>query len=274
MRHQDLEPSEALGSSIKGFWYRDMDFGDTVSVFEVLPDGHAEIIFHFGSGCGLLVGNKSEPLPSPYIVGLLDKPIYFQSVGRLQLIGIKCLPWAVCDLLGISTLKAGIQGLKHPIVLLQPQLKELLSAGKVDEALALTQNWFMNAGPSISPVSALNKAGQAMLKANGTLPLSSVAETAHVTLRTLERKFKASSGYTVKDVSGLIRFEQARDRLWENPDMNIVGLAHDLGYVDQSHLNREFKRYSGVTAAAFAKQFKNRDKHPDRNFVGNVLSSE
>jgi transcriptional regulator GlxA family with amidase domain len=72
-------------------------------------------------------------------------------------------------------------------------------------------------------------------------------------VRTLERQFKQAAGYTVKDVSGLMRFEQVRNRLWQSPDASLAGLAHELGYTDQAHLGREFKRYSGTTPAAFAR---------------------
>jgi AraC-like DNA-binding protein len=50
-----------------------------------------------------------------------------------------------------------------------------------------------------------------------------------------------------------MRFEQVRNHLWLYPDSNIAGLAHELGYTDQSHLSREFKRYTGKTPAAFAR---------------------
>jgi AraC-like DNA-binding protein len=83
-------------------------------------------------------------------------------------------------------------------------------------------------------------------------------------VRTLERNFKQSSGYTVKDVSALMRFEQVRNRLWHHPDVSLAGLAHELGYTDQSHLSREFKKYSGTTPAAFARKAKK-----DRLAAGN-----
>jgi AraC-like DNA-binding protein len=62
------------------------------------------------------------------------------------------------------------------------------------------------------------------------------------------------SGHTVKEVSGLIRFEQVRNALFQGPPPGIAGLAHALGYTDQAHLSREFKRYSRTTPAAFARQ--------------------
>jgi AraC-like DNA-binding protein len=84
---------------------------------------------------------------------------------------------------------------------------------------------------------------------------------------TLERKFKQSSGYTVKDVSALMRFEQVRNKLWHSPDCNLAGLAHELGYSDQSHLSKEFKRYSGTTPAAFARKAKEGKLAVSKDFV-------
>ena len=52
-----------------------------------------------------------------------------------------------------------------------------------------------------------------MGKANGNMPVSEVAAAANATVRTLERKFKSAAGYTVKDVAGLMRFEQVRNAI-------------------------------------------------------------
>jgi transcriptional regulator GlxA family with amidase domain len=109
-----------------------------------------------------------------------------------------------------------------------------------------------------------------MRSANGTMPVSQVAAAAHATVRTLERNFKQSSGYTVKDVSALIRFEQVRNHLWMHPDASLAGLAHELGYTDQSHLSREFKRYSGTTPAAFARKAKKDKPAVSSDFVAFV----
>lgn len=274
MQHKELDAPEALRNMIQGFWYLEKDFGTLPSAFEVLPDGHAEIIFYFGSGCSILQDGNPVLLPSPFIVGLLGQPTHFYAKDRLHIIGIKCFPWAVYDLLKLSAADgAGVRGLVHPIALLQTNLDELILAGKIEDALALVSEWCINAQSELTPSATLTKAGKAMLEANGTLPVRAVAAAAHATVRTLERKFKASSGHTVKNVSGLMRFEQVRDQLWRNPNVNIASLANELAYADQSHLNREFKRYCGMTVAAFARQVKWRKKIFNGDFVAIVLSS-
>ncbi|HEY9049087.1 MAG TPA: helix-turn-helix domain-containing protein [Ohtaekwangia sp.] len=267
MQHQEFEPPEELRDAIKCFWYNRRDLGEIQSSFEVVPDGYAEIIFHFGSPCSISHNGSLQLLPSPFMMGLLNQPVLFHTGGRLEIIGIRCFPWTVFDLLGLPSGKEGVHIFEHPIVQLQPTLNKLIHAGKIDEALAQVRVYFLHIRSQIAIDSLLFKAGVAMQKANGMIPVSEVAAAAHATVRTLERRFKQSSGYTVKDVSALMRFEQVRNHLWLHPDSNLAGLAHEMGYTDQSHLSKEFKRYSGTTPAAFARKAKKRKLAVSNDFV-------
>jgi len=270
MHHQEFPPPEELRDAIKCFWYNRRDVGELQSDFEVQPDGYAEIIFYFGSPLSILNNGDLQPLPSPFIMGLLNQPAVFYAKNRLEVIATRCFPWTVFDLLGLPAGKHGVHIFDHPIARLQPVLNELVQAGKIDEVLAVLKQYFLDARSQVAAGSMLSKAGAAMRQANGALPVSLVAAAAHATVRTLERTFKQSSGHTVKDVSALIRFEQVRNRLWHYPDSNLAGLAHELGYTDQSHLSREFKRYSGATPAAFARKAKKEKPMTNRDFVAFV----
>ncbi|WP_454801614.1 helix-turn-helix domain-containing protein [Mucilaginibacter phyllosphaerae] len=271
MQHQEFAPPEQLRDTIKCFWYNNRDVGAELSIFEVPPDGFAEIIFYFGTTLSLVYPDGRQELPSPFMMGLLDKPAVFHTENRLQIIGIRCFPWTVFDLLGLPSGKGGVRVLEHPIAQLQPLLNEYIGAGNITAAIDTVTEYFVKAREHIATESMLFKAGLAMQKAKGALSVSGVAAAAHATVRTLERTFKQSSGYSVKDVSGLMRFEQARNQLWLHPQTNLAGLAHELGYTDQSHLSREFKRYSGTTPAAFARKAKGRQVASD-DFVAFVQS--
>jgi len=270
MQHQEFEPPEELRDAIKCFWYDRRDFGEQQSSFEVLPDGYAEIIFYFGSACSISYNGSLQPLPSPFMVGLLNQPVLFYSKNHLEIIGVRCFPWTVFDLLGLPSGKDAVRIFEHPIAQLESTLNKWIQADRIDEAVAQVKQYFLNTRSQIATDTMLFKAGVAMREANGTMPVSEVAAAAHATVRTLERKFKQSSGYSVKDVSGLMRFEQVRNQLWRYPNSNIAGLAHELGYTDQSHLSREFKRYSGTTPAAFARKAKKNKQVVSSDFVAFV----
>ena len=270
--HQETDPPEALRDAIKCFWYDSREFGVDDSEFEVMPDGYAEIIFYFGDVCSILQHGHWQTLPSPFIMGLLNQPALLNTKNRFQILAIRCFPWTVFDLLGLPSGKAGVHVFDHPIAALQGPLGRLIQDGKIEEAVAVLRQYFQDAHSRIAADSLLFKAGEAMRKANGTVPVSEIAAAAHSTVRTLERKFKQSSGHSVKDVAGLMRFEQVRNRLWLSPDTNIAGLAHEVGYADQSHLSREFKRYSGTTPAVFARKAKKGQKALGDDFVAFVQS--
>lgn len=254
MQHREFEPPQALRDSIKCFWHNRRDFGATGSSFEVLPDGYAEIIFYFGDGCSIAANGHLRPLPSVFMMGLLRQPVHLHASGHFEVVGIRCFPWAVFDLLGLPSGKEQVHVFAHPIAQLHPKLEQSMHAGRVDEALAELTRYLLNARPQLAVGDMLSRAGRAMREANGSMPVSQVATAAHATVRTLERKFRQSSGHTVKDVSGLMRFEQVRNRLWLQPDTSLAGLAQELGYADQSHLSREFKRYCGMAPSAFARK--------------------
>jgi AraC-like DNA-binding protein len=267
MQHQEFDPAEELRDAIKCFWYNVAEFEEGQSGFEVMPDGYAEIIFYFGS---ISTDGGSHSLPSPFMMGLLNQPVLFYTKTHLEIIGVRCFPWTVFDLLGLPASKEKVHIFEHPIAQLQSSLDKWIAAGRIDEALAAVKQYFLDVRSRVAIDSMLFKAGVAMRKANGTMPVSEVAAAAHATIRTLERNFKQSSGYSVKDVSGLIRFEQVRNQLWHYPDANLAGIAHEFGYTDQSHLSREFKRYSGTTPAAFARKARKRKQAVSGDFVAFV----
>jgi hypothetical protein len=194
--HQEFAPPPELSDAIKCFWYESRTYGEEQTAFEVLPDGYAEIIFHFGSGCSMLHNGNLQPLPSLFMMGLLNQPVTFYVKNRFEVIGVRCYPWTVFDLLGLPSGKNALHIFEHPVARLQPVLSKLMEAGRVEEAIAEVKEYFLQAHARIAVDSMLYKAGVAMRKANGTLPVSEVAAAAHATIRTLERNFKGSSGHT------------------------------------------------------------------------------
>ena len=128
MQHQEFEPPEELRDTIKCFWYNKWDSEEIESGFEVQPDGYAEIIFHFGSGCRVVHNGGLQSLPSPFIMGLLNQPVHFYTENRLEIIGIRCFPWTVFDLLGLQPGKGGVRMFEHPVAQLQPTLNKLIHA--------------------------------------------------------------------------------------------------------------------------------------------------
>ena len=147
--HQEFEPHETLRDIIRCFWYDSRDLGDPETTFQVEPDGYAEIIFYFGKLHNVSENGSLRSLPSPFLMGLLNQPAIFQTQGRLEIIGVRCFPWTVFDLLGLPAGKGGVHVFTHPIAELQSALSTLMTSGRIGEVLARLEQYFLHIRPQV-----------------------------------------------------------------------------------------------------------------------------
>ena len=73
--------------------------------------------------------------------------------------------------------------------------------------------------------------------------------------------FKGSVGLTPKVFSRIQRFQAVIARMARGDRVDWAGVAVDGGYYDQSHLNREFRVFSGVTPAQYEPVSEQRPSH-------------
>ncbi|RKH63250.1 AraC family transcriptional regulator [Corallococcus aberystwythensis] len=73
-------------------------------------------------------------------------------------------------------------------------------------------------------------------------------------LRTVQRLFNRYVGVNPKWVIQRYRLHEAAERLREVPPPDLARLALELGYFDQAHFIRDFRRIVGRTPAGYARQ--------------------
>ncbi|CAM4401293.1 AraC family transcriptional regulator [Paenibacillus tarimensis] len=72
-----------------------------------------------------------------------------------------------------------------------------------------------------------------------------------VNKRTLQRLFSQYVGLTPKWVIKLCRLQHAAEVMDQGGSLDLLQLAHELGYHDQPHFIRDFKAAVGVTPASY-----------------------
>ena len=63
-------------------------------------------------------------------------------------------------------------------------------------------------------------------------------------------------GVTPRHFSNVVRFRSVFDKLNGRDRPDWTALANDAGYFDQSHMNRDFRRFLGVSPSAYVTQLR------------------
>jgi AraC-like DNA-binding protein len=84
----------------------------------------------------------------------------------------------------------------------------------------------------------------------GATPVQTISERLGISHKHLVELFTRTVGLSPKRFARLIRLERAIAES-QTHSMNWTAVAHECGFHDQAHFNREFKRFTGVTPSEF-----------------------
>ena len=77
----------------------------------------------------------------------------------------------------------------------------------------------------------------------GNLRTESLSRSLHISRRQIERRFLEETGFSPKQLTNLVRYQMLWNGLLHRRFRSLSDAALELGYTDQAHLSREFKRY-------------------------------
>lgn len=86
------------------------------------------------------------------------------------------------------------------------------------------------------------------------MPVSTLSGQVNLSQRQFERHFKYLTGFSAKTYFKIARFENLMEALGcgaGNVSKNLTDMALEYGYYDQSHLNRHFKEFTGMTPSGY-----------------------
>ncbi|MHC9084878.1 AraC family transcriptional regulator [Luteimonas sp. RIT-PG2_3] len=186
---------------------------------------------------------RANAMPALVFAGPFRKPSASWSPGPIHALMVSFYPDALARLWGIR---------------LQDYVDTVIPADKVLPAEAVPA--LLSAGTSNAPLEAL----EALLaplwhdaqQATGVMAIRSwlttlTARGVHtpngVGMRQAQRRIKRLTGQSQRDLELYARVEGAFAYAARHPD-NLASIAANAGYSDQSHLGREVKRVTGLSA--------------------------
>lgn len=133
--------------------------------------------------------------------------------------------------------------------------RELNAHAPDDEAMiAIAERFVRERAPAPDPeVARVSQWVLGIIHDREITRVEQLAERAGMNTRALQRLFRDYVGVSPKWVIARYRLHEALERLGEGLSCDWPRLAQDLGYYDQAHLIRDFKRMVGVTPAEYAR---------------------
>ncbi|GAB4585082.1 hypothetical protein Ntsu_29140 [Nocardia sp. IFM 10818] len=210
-----------------------------------IPGGTVKIVFALD---GVFDGRRVEPMP--LVVGLHDRGGTVAHSGRMVSVQVQLDPLTARRALGVP-----LHELRNSAV----DLTDLMgpSARQLAQRLAETEEWdtrFRLVSEFLRErVDATERDGEIsdairrLRQSRGAVPVSALADEYGWSRRHFSRRFTDRVGLSPKSYGSLMRFSAALAALTTSGAHELSRVASELGYFDQSHLNRDFQRFAATT---------------------------
>lgn len=90
------------------------------------------------------------------------------------------------------------------------------------------------------------------VNADSAATVTGLSDVACLSQRQFNRSFRENFGLSPKEYLRIIRFQRAIRQMRRNGTGNLAMIAAECGYYDQSHMNREFLQFCGLTPYRYA----------------------
>ena len=241
-------PDEPLDVFLEHYWIVRWDLSDREPyVQENLPHPSVHMVFEPGAS---------------NIYGVVTGKFTRRLVGKGKVLGIKFRPGGFR-----AFLRAPVASITNRIIPIESVFSvdahaleaRVLSCDEDDDMIAAAAAAVFATGlPDRDEDARLAERVVAMVQEDRRiLTVEQLARRAGLGKRALQRLFNEYVGVSPKWVIARCRLFEAADALTEGRQRDLARVAIDLGYYDQAHFSRDFKRIVGFPPAEYARSARN-----------------
>jgi AraC-like DNA-binding protein len=215
----------------------------------IVPDGCPELIVHSGEPFRRWRGDRPERQPSAFLVGELTGALRVQPSARISTMGIRFRPSGLSAFCKVpqDELTDRTTPIDELWGVLGRELEVLVHEAEGDaRRVGIAEDFLLarlaaGRGPDLAVEAAVGQ----LLSERGQTRIASLAATAGLSERQLERRFRSAVGLGPKALARLVRFQEVYRRLGEDAPGDWAMVALDCGYFDQAHLLRDYRELAG-----------------------------
>lgn len=252
-----IAPTKELSPYIKHYLFLE-GAGDGIKKLRLFSDGNTGMVLLFK---GNLISNyhdhKVLNYPNSFLYGQISefKDLYLE--GKSSIIIVVFQPFGINHLLGISAneLRDSIIDTEvffgNQSALFYEKLSE---QSLIETKLQILNSFFIEliTKKSVSNQTIIHSTLNFILKNKGSVTVNHLVKYTGYTERHIERIFNESIGLSPKKFGNIVKLHFFLHLLkYKSDQSNITDLCYEAGYADQSHLIKEFKKYTGITPSQY-----------------------
>lgn len=244
MRYQEFTPASRLRAIVEKYWILESEAAEVAAAADgwecVLPDGRAELIFHYGEPFARRAdGNLVEVQPRAVFVGQISAPACLRPRGRVGVAAIRLRPEATGM---FGPVAADVTDTFQPLDSLARThvVIEHLADARTDRDRIEALEQFVESIARTAPRAEVAFATGCLIRHGGALSIDRLSALAGVPRRQLERRFQSDVGLSPKSFARLLRLNRAARLMLS--DVPLAEVAAACGYFDQAHMSNDFRR--------------------------------
>lgn len=256
MKYQTFEPDNDLALFVKCYWTLESPKEETTEKQTIVPDGHMEMIFHYGDLYRQYTENgKSIIQPRCFVIGQLTRPLEIEPTGETGIFSVRFhpngfLPFATLPIKEMENTAVSLDELFGQDG--QETAQKILTAVAASERIEQIERFLLNRLTTAESIDRIVKSTvETILTANGQLSVEELSRQTNINRRQLERKFASAIGLSPKQLSKTIRLQATLNMLLNKKFTSLTALAYENDYYDQAHFIRDFKDLTGLTPKEF-----------------------
>ena len=188
-----------------------------------------------------------------FLIGPHDRPIVNEPQGETFCVGIVTTPVGCRPALGLApaTLRGRVVDLLQAWPRAAGLRRELTTCQTPAEALDVVESTLMTPEPNDRHAFARCEAAVRQLSATPTRQVGDIAAGLGVSHGYLDRQFTEQVGLSPRTLARILRMRRLLEEIDVHGSVGWADKAAELGWSDQAHLIRDFKRHTGATPSEY-----------------------
>jgi len=222
----------------------------------IAPTGSTVAAVVLGDPIRLTTDNGDAPLVADtgFLIGPHDRPVMNEPLGETYCVGIVTTPVGCRPCFGLApaALRGRVVDLKE-VWTRAPALRvELSTSRSPADALDIVASTLSMSEPFGWKAFERCEAAVEALSADPARPVAEIAAGLGVSHGHLDRQFTGQVGLSPRTLARILRLRRLLDHIDVYESVAWANWASELGWFDQAHLIRDFKRHTGVTPSEYA----------------------